>query len=154
MNNASNASTTDDDRAGEGGGDRTRGRRAFRALEPRILASRSSFDERLRRGVRLAMSREDARATRARGAMPMDAIRAEARERCAKVASTASAKDASGLSEEDARLALLRWFKEDFFFAVGGCARVRALPERGDDARGDGRTRADERGTRGRGGTG
>ena len=93
------------------------GRRAFRALEPRILASRSSFDERLRRGVRLAMSREDARAvTRARGAMPMDAIRAEARERCAKVASTASAKDASGLSEEDAGvLALLRWFKEDFF---------------------------------------
>ena len=63
------------------------------------------------------MSREDARAlTRARGAMPMDAIRAEARERCAKVASTASAKDASGLSEEDAGvLALLRWFKEDFF---------------------------------------
>ena len=62
----------------------------------------------------MAESYEDARAvTAARSAMPMDAIRAEARERCAEVASTASVKDASGLSEEDAGvLALLRWFKE------------------------------------------
>jgi peptide-N4-(N-acetyl-beta-glucosaminyl)asparagine amidase len=93
------------------------GRAAFRALEPRILESRAAFDGRLRRGVAQVMSYEDEVAlTCAMSAMPMDEIRAEARERCAAASSTASAKDASGLSEEDAALlSLLRWFKEDFF---------------------------------------
>jgi len=88
-------------------------KRALASLEPNVRAQREAFERRLCNGVELARAYEnDEWKARARAAMPMDEIRRRGRT----IAREGRTEETTTMSDDDGTLlALLEWFKKDFF---------------------------------------